>query len=375
MSKKLSVGEKFGRWTVISEEFRLNGKLYCKCRCDCGIERDVYKTNLIAGKTLSCGCLTREKTSIKNTIELMGKKFGRLFVLGRSDVILGKSDEAIWKCLCDCGNTINVRGYSLRTGNTKSCGCLYEERKKVRDTSKEIKQPRIPIEDLTGKTFGRLKVISVVKRNNGYCTYYCKCQCGNYVDVFETDLISGRKKSCGCLLNEYFTHRDISGIKFGKLTPVEYIGESKWICKCDCGGTKTVLASNLKRGLTKSCGCINSSGEEAIKQWLIDNRINYIQQYVFDDCVYKRKLRFDFAILDDLHNIKLLVEFDGEQHYTPSRYQKDTKKNIDVLNTVKARDNVKNQYCIEHNIKLLRIPYWEFENIEEILSKELGLVA
>ena len=187
--------------------------------------------------------------------------------------------------------------------------------------------------------------------------------------------MSGRRKSCGCLLKEHFTHEDISGVKFGKLTPIEYIGKSKWICRCDCGGTKIVLASNLKRGLTKSCGCINSSGEEVIKQWLSNNKFNYKQEYVFDDCVYERKLRFDFAIFDNTHNVELLIEFDGEQHYAPSRYRKDAEKNIDVLKTVKARDETKNRYCAENNIALLRIPYWEFENIEKILSKELGVYS
>lgn len=55
---------------------------------------------------------------------------------------------------------------------------------------------------------------------------------------------------------------DISGMKFGRLTPVECIGidkhgNAKWRCACDCGGEKTAIAGSLKAGLTKSCGCIS----------------------------------------------------------------------------------------------------------------------
>ena len=89
----------------------------------------------------------------------------------------------------------------------------------------------------------------------------------------------------------------------------------------------------------------------------------------------KSKLKFDFAILDDKDNPMLLIEFDGEQHFYPSRYSKDPENNVNRFNLVKKRDDIKNKYCIDKNIRLLRIPYWDFDNIEEILSKELGLVS
>ena len=48
---------------------------------------------------------------------------------------------------------------------------------------------------------------------------------------------------------------DLRGKKFGKLSPIEYLGASKWGCKCDCGKLCNALAANMKRGMTKSCGC------------------------------------------------------------------------------------------------------------------------
>ena len=52
-------------------------------------------------------------------------------------------------------------------------------------------------------------------------------------------------------------HEDLTGQKFGKLTARKYLGKSKWLCDCDCGGTAEVLAYNLKNGNSKSCGCTN----------------------------------------------------------------------------------------------------------------------
>lgn len=58
-------------------------------------------------------------------IDIMGKTFGKLTVISRmSNDARG---NAVWNCTCECGNTTNVRGSDLRTGNVKSCGCLHKE--------------------------------------------------------------------------------------------------------------------------------------------------------------------------------------------------------------------------------------------------------
>lgn len=371
LKNKIDIGKKFGRWTVNSDEFRIKNRKYYSCICDCGKEKNVEKYNLLGGKSTSCGCLTREKVSIKNTIDLTGQRFGRLTVIEKSNDYTFQTDEVVWKCKCDCGNYINIRGYSLRSGNTKSCGCLFDEYLQTIDCV----NPNRNLKDLTGKIFGKLTVLYEIDRKNNHRMYHCKCECGNYTDVQMTSLSSGKTRSCGCLQNKSFYYEDISNQKFGKLTTIKYIGESKWLCECDCGNKKEVLASNLKNGLTKSCGCLNSKGEYTIQQFLSKNDIKFKQQYCFDDCVYKKKLKFDFAILDDKDNPMLLIEFDGEQHFKPSRYSKDHENNVNRFNLVKKRDDIKNKYCIDKNIRLLRIPYWDFDNIEQILSKELGLIA
>lgn len=65
--------------------------------------------------------------------DLVGEVFGKLTVLAQGP---RKSDNSItWDCLCECGNTFNTRGASLKSGNTKSCGCLSVETQRIRNTT------------------------------------------------------------------------------------------------------------------------------------------------------------------------------------------------------------------------------------------------
>jgi hypothetical protein len=107
--------------------------------------------------------------------------------------------------------------------------------------------------------------------------------------------------------------------------------------------------------------CEKSKAEKFIKDYLIKNNINFIDEYMFDDCRgMKRPLPFDFAIFNENKCIKFLIEYDGEFHYKPI-------VGIENLKYQKRNDSIKTNYCLRNNIPLLRIPYWEFNNIETIL--------
>lgn len=110
------VGQKFGKLTVIANTGKRTSKVpIWLCQCDCGNFKEVPTNLLTSGHTQSCGCLKLEK----HLIDLTGKKFGKLTVLHR------ESDKGTkWICQCDCGNIKSIEGYSLRSGNTQSCGCI-----------------------------------------------------------------------------------------------------------------------------------------------------------------------------------------------------------------------------------------------------------
>ena len=284
-------------------------------------------------------------------IDLTNQTFGYLTVLNKTDK--KASDRSIiWHCKCKCGNEIDVSGCLLRRGSTKSCGCYNKE--VISKRQRKI----IP----NGTKFGKLTVIESLEEKNerGLYLYNCKCECGNIVKVDGSTLKTGNKKSCGCLyhpenLNEI-------GKRYGLLTIIKYTGNKNEkncrmvLCKCDCGNEKEIPLTYLHKG-TQSCGCLISKGENKISQLLKENNISFIPQYSFNDCIFETNYpaKFDFYIQN-----KYIIEFDGEQHFKYRDSGWNTKENFDK---VKEHDRLKNKYCKEHNIPLIRIPYTHLKNI------------
>lgn len=116
--------------------------------------------------------------------------------------------------------------------------------------------------DLTGKPFGRLTVIHENGRNrHGLVVWHCKCSCGNECDIVGTYLTSGKTQSCGCYHDEVMlnSHRkDITNRRFTNLVALYRDNKDgrKWVCKCDCGNTISILTARLIGKHTKSCGCL-----------------------------------------------------------------------------------------------------------------------
>jgi len=125
----------------------------------------------------------------------------------------------------------------------------------------------IPVKIPIGKRFGRLRVLRVVpgKKYGHHRSCICQCDCGTRKDIAVSDLRSGRTTSCGCWLRESAHVRkleDIAGEKFGRLTAVRRLSENilgsgaAWLCRCDCGKKIKSTVHRLRRGNTKSCGCL-----------------------------------------------------------------------------------------------------------------------
>lgn len=125
-------------------------------------------------------------------INEVGHQYGRLTVLRRAGI---KGRAATWFCKCICGKNVEVRGISLRNGDTKSCGCLQKER--AREAAK-----RTRFIDETGKQYGRLTVLHRAETQNRRTRWLCHCTCGKNVEVLGVSLRRGDTKSCGCLQKE-----------------------------------------------------------------------------------------------------------------------------------------------------------------------------
>ena len=228
---------------------------------------------------------------------------------------------------------------------------------------------RIPanFKDLTGTENEYFKIISRAPNGPNYRTRWnCQCKlCNEYCVKDAVNL--NRDKGCGCSKNKHIgqaLRKDLTNQKFGKLTAKKWSGKSNssgnaiWICECECGNQCEVDSNNLTTLHTYSCGCIKYSiGVQNILQLLKINNISYQLEYSipgeFEGCPY----RFDFAIFDN-NNLTRFIEFDGEQHYREtSGYMSEN------LKLRQGRDKVKNEYALSHNIPLVRIPYWERDNI------------
>lgn len=124
--------------------------------------------------------------------------------------------------------------------------------------------------DLTGKQFGRLKVLSLADSKHGCSQWLCQCECGSQRVIRGRHLKMGRATSCGCwnrelhrqlmLTNPISPSLELSGQKFGRLIVVarekSKHNRSHWLCVCDCGAQVVTSGKNLRDGKKKSCGCL-----------------------------------------------------------------------------------------------------------------------
>lgn len=121
----------FGKLTVVEqgpdEILDSKGKRHIRwyCKCECGNLSLCRGSSLRYGSIKSCGCSYKEINKNQGLIDLTGLTFGRWFVLHRSDDIFEPSGKKIpvWLCQCECGEFRDVRGSSLRNGDSLSCGC------------------------------------------------------------------------------------------------------------------------------------------------------------------------------------------------------------------------------------------------------------
>lgn len=152
----------------------------------------------------------------------------------------------------------------------------------------------------------------------------------------------------------------------------EYLGAHKLIeCRCNLHNISfSCYPSNL---LNKSATCPECAGkigksEKVVGDTLRLLNINYIPQYSFNDCRgKKRSLPFDYY----LPEYNVAIEYDGEQHFMPVDIFGGLKK----FEQQKVLDSIKDQYCIDNHITLIRIPYTEKHNIREYLTEQLSALV
>lgn len=305
MDKRIqqTLGTKQGDFEVINYSQDKHQYL-CKCLF-CGEEKFLPKNRFKYKGSITCKCT---KSGVKK-----GDSYFQLTAKERDISRIGEG-RVFWLWECSCGNIISAPLRDVKSGNTKSCGCLNQKlrNERITDLNKNL-------EDLSNQRFTKL----FVKRL-----------------ATEEEKINRPK------------------------------GNRYWFCECDCGNTHIVSTSDLKSGKVKSCGCLLSLGEEIISKILRDNNIPFKTQYTFPDLkgINNHLYRFDFAVFNE-NGVEYLIEFDGIQHYKENQQ---FESNSESFLKVQERDRNKNMYCIRNSIPLIRIPYTHLSNLiidDLILSK------
>ena len=137
--------------------------------------------------------------------------------------------------------------------------------------------------------------------------------------------------------------------------------ETPMKCKCTvCGHIWFAKWSKLSIG--RGCkNCNTTIPERMVMNFLNENNVKYVREFIFEDLKGDSSfLRYDFAIFEN-DSLLYLIEYDGEFHYKKFYEEQN-------LDRQQKYDKLKNEYCIKNNIPLIRIPYWERDNISEILT-------
>lgn len=315
---------------------------------------------------------------------LIGKRFNSLVVKSRVSkqflVDHNIRKDHIWKCLSDYGETFYCSGYDLKSGHVTG---------RTRHHSK--------IEDLSGKRFGKLVVISrapdhiIPTSGKRDIMWNCKCDCGNHCIVRGTNLRSGDAKSCGCTRSSSNLKHgliDLTGLQFGRWTVLAYAGRRReprgryitlWHCKCACGNEKVITGSSLRNGSSLSCGCLKiealkekskhgfktSKAEKIVFNYLLNNKFKFQYQVYFSGLVGKQgyPLSYDFEISINGH--KYLIECQGKQHYHPVNYFGGKKQFLVQCHN----DTLKYNFALNNHYQLIYLPYTlDKYDIQNVLS-------
>jgi len=297
-----------------------------------------------------------------------------------SEIYKEKDKKLQWQCLEEeCGEIFTSSWNEIRN----NCGCPFCSGHQVcLSNCLATKNPKLALEWHPTKN-GKLTPYDVTANSGQYAWW--KCDKGHEWRAIIASRNNGRccRYCAGQLPSNDYNLLIINQIlceewnyeKNDKI-PEEYCPCSNqkvwWKCsKCNHEWEAIINSRNNGNGCPE---CNESKGEKQIDYILTKYNIPHDSQYTFDDLrgVGGGLLRYDVPVFWDENKtqLRLLIEYDGRQHYEwiEGWITKDG------FETLQIHDKRKDEYCKKHKIKLIRIPYWHFNNIEEILNKELNII-
>lgn len=264
------------------------------------------------------------------------------------------------KYKCQCGNIAETTFDYFK----RSKGCIKCQPQRIADAQKFSyeKVEQLFIE----KGYKLLDKIYINSHTNMKCIHL---ECGRIVKGTYSSLQHGqglcfkcgRKESADKQRFSLELIKDIFAKEKYKVLSKNYSGAfDKLDCECPKHHLIKISYHDFQQG-HRCFKCNESKGERKVCNYLDSNKYNYKSQYKINDCKNILPLPFDFAIFNNDNQLQFLIEYDGDHHFEEVRGR-------DKLEIVQFRDSIKTNYCLSQNIPLLRIPYWDFKNIESILD-------
>jgi hypothetical protein len=338
--------------------------------CPQHTEKGVQETDYFSMKKNTCGCKYCLK-QIYSTEEFI-KEMSQINV---NITIIGEyvNNNTNIECMCNIHkNTWYPRPADLRSGK----GCHICASEKLRQYHLKTHDERVlQLEKINPNILLRSDYID----GDIPCTFYCKIHGKEWLAdnpslVFygvagcpicgeERFRLSQRKSHEEFVKEMYEKHPHIKvlGIYETSIIPIEFY----------CTQHNFKFLSTPANMLINKNGCPQCQphhNENKLGKILENWNLNYVKQFKFDGCKDKRKLPFDYYLTE----FNILVEYDGEDHYLIiNRNGRNAETSVNKLIYTQNHDQIKNKYCKNNNIPLIRIPYWERDNMEYFLFDQL----
>lgn len=355
----------------ISNDKNGKSRKYVTCICNKHIEKGCFDIVCEKLESTKKPCPYCNHSKLKETFK------DEMHIINPDIEIL--SDYKNWdtkiKCKCKkCNNIWDGRPSVLLYGG----GCEKCGRIKIWDS-----RGRITTKDAMNKistAHKNIKMIGEYKGSHSKTLFQCNIHNTTW-ESYYSNVLNG---TCTCpdcayesmnkrlsLSNEDFLDRLFNDYPY--ITPCEEYVNNETEMKLYCNIHNTYFNLQPRYLLyhkVKGCPeCSKSLGETKMIKTLTDLQYNIKTQYIFPDCIYKRPLKFDGY--DIINNIA--YEYQGEQHYRPVNFNGiSIEKSKELFKLTQERDNVKRLYCNTHNIPLIEIPYWEYDDMKNYIINQIA---
>ena len=378
------VNDLIGEWLTLEDDIYLGAKYKHHWKCMCGnlFERQWHDIRFHA--IIDCGCIKykQQEERYKYEVEKTGEyEYIRSYRSGdrlpNGKIVGEKPYIQVKHKYCESVYEVNANSFINQYRRCAKC-CGYEN-SFAYYIEKVLGEPIEKYWDFNKNT---VNPYHIRKKSNK--KIWIKCTETDYHGSYEVrcaDFTSGvrcgycnptgKKPKIHPLDSFGYKHFDkvMSWHPDNKISPFRVSPSCKKKCKfiCpECGYIWSAKISNINNG-TWCPVCNSSKGEKKINSWLRLNNIEFIPQKEFEGLIGLggKNLSYDFYLPD----YNLLMEYQGEQH---ERFVKGFHENKECFKKQQEHDKRKRDYARDNNIDLLEIWYWDFDNIEEILHKQIN---